>query len=318
MINSGKSGREAALLALLTLLGFAELPLAAPREYSPRQRSLSWQTTYAYDESEIVRFELGADGVWVPLVTANASGHALRLILDTGTKGIATVTPETIRELELKQVGTSRFLDAAGRDHGEILKVLMPSLELGPLKLQDVVVVGAGPEAVQGRRPGIHGTLGWHAFSKGRVTLDYSNRLAAFSLSGLPKEIRRCSSRWVTRFESPAGIDGLPIVAAEVAQGTVGAEIDTGKSATVLAPNLIEASGEGDGRIDLEFSLGPFPVQTRYARVGPGFEGLEEGLSSPLRLGVGTDILTGFLVTIDYQSKTLVLEKDPCPEGEEE
>ncbi len=169
------------LAPLVLSLGLAASSLAAPPEYSPRPRGLDWQSRYGYQKSDLIPFELGAGGLRVPVVTAEVQGHPLRLVLDTATRGFATLTPEVIEELGPKQTGTARFLDSAGRNHGAIPRVLVPSLELGPLKLEKVLVTGTGPEAVQGRRiGGLQGTIGWHAFSGGRLTIDYATRTLVF------------------------------------------------------------------------------------------------------------------------------------------
>jgi len=286
---------------------------AAPGEYSPRARSLEWRQRYGYVASETVPFELGANGLWVPVVTAGSEGQSLRLIVDTGTHAVASLTEEAMGRVKLLRTAMGRFRDAAGRDRGEMPRVLLSALGVGPLQMRNLPVVGAGPESVQGARQGIDGTLGWGAFAAGRITIDYANRVAAFSRAPLPEEIRGCDERWVTRFESPDGIEGLPIVPANLGGELVSAEIDTGKTATLLGPGASGPPGRGPGRIEVGFALGPFSVRTRFARNGPGFEGLDQGLTRPLALGVGTDVLSGFLVTVDYPSRTVVLERGVCP-----
>jgi predicted aspartyl protease len=288
---------------------------ATPPEYSPPRRTLEWIERYEYGDARVLDFEFGKGGTWVPVVIAKVAGRATPLILDTGTNGYASLDEQVIEELGLAVDDWQDFLDANGVPRGRIPIARVPTLELGSLRLEGVRVSGLGPESIMGPRRGFEGTLGWHALRGHRVTLDYFNRKAVLARSELPEGIVSCAERYVTRFVSPDDLVGLILVEGRLDGEKVYVEIDTGKSSTVLDPRTSDSHKFEHGKRGLEvggITIGPFEVTTRFGRIGGGFGGFESGLDAPVHVGVGSDFLCQFLLTVDYATSTIVLEKKPC------
>jgi hypothetical protein len=58
--------------------------------------------------------------------------------------------------------------------------------------------------------------------------------------------------------------------------------------------------------------VGPFQLRTRFGRMGRGFDPFSRGVETPVLVGLGSDVLSRFLVTIDYASRTVILEEAAC------
>ena len=90
-------------------------------------------------------------------------------------------------------------------------------------------------------------------------------------------------------------------------------EIDTGKSRTVVDPTLIS---------DLDLPRTEDGVQIDEIRIGmhrfsassakkKSFKGISRGLEVPIGIGVGSDILSRLIVTVDYRQRALLLQHNP-------
>lgn len=294
---------------------------ATPAEYAPGPRSLEWVDRYGYVPGDFVDFRFGDRGTWVPVVDARVAGRRVRLVFDTGTNGYAALDEATMRELQLPIEGWSEFLDASGEPAGRIPRTRASTLELASLRLVDVPVGGVGPERITGERRGYVGTIGWSALEGGRFTIDYSNRRIAISSEPLPGGLASCATRYVTSFVSPPRLDGLLLVAARLEGHALLAEVDTGKSKTVLDPGIdsIRSFEHGDRGLEIAgLRLGPFELTTRFGRMGRGFDSFSRGVEPRVLVGLGSDLLSRFLLTVDYPTRTIVFEEADCRSEEDE
>jgi hypothetical protein len=116
----------------------------------------------------------------------------------------------------------------------------------------------------------------------------------------------------VTRFVSPPALDGLVLVEGQVDGKPIYLEVDTGKSSTVIDPKL-EArrhfKEEKSGYILEGIRVGPFELRSRFGRMFSGFESFSRGMDKPVYVGLGSDFLKNYLITIDYPQRLLVLEE---------
>ena len=298
------------LVTVTLLLGgaAAQDPAASPAP--------AWVAEYGYQTRELADFEFGAAGApEVPIITAKIEGHPLRLIFDTGTNGYAALDAEVITRLHLPVKSWETWLDSSGKAVAKVPAAVASSLEFGPIHLTGVEIGGMGPESIMGKRTGYVGTLGWWSFRDSRVTLDYSRHTLALSRSALPAEIKSCATRYVTRFVSPPGLDGLILVEGQVDGQAIYVQVDTGKSSTEIDPKLQALrhyKEERAGYLLEGIRVGPFEVRSRFGRMFSGFESFGRGLDKPVYVGLGSDFLKNYLVTIDYPNRMLVLEAKTC------
>jgi hypothetical protein len=207
------------------------------------------------------------------------------------------------------------WLDSSGKPVARIPRVVVPSLQFGPISLTDAEVIGMGPESIMGRRLGYVGTLGWWSFRDYRITLDYANRKIAFSRSPLPPNIQSCATRYISGFVSPSDLDGLVLLEGEVSGKPIYLQVDTGKSSTELDPkieSIRKFEKESQGYRIEGITVGPFMIQSRLGRMFAGFESFGRGLNKPVYVGLGSDFLKNFLLTIDYRSRRVVLQQKAC------
>lgn len=276
----------------------------------------AWLAEYGYQAQDLVRFDFGAAGTpAVPIVTAKVQGSAEPLIFDTGTNGYASLDAAIIASLQLRVKSWETWLDSSGKAVARIPTAMASKLEFGPIHLTDVEITGMGPESVMGKRDGFVGTLGWWSLRDYRVTLDYARHTMALSRSPLPKQIKSCATRYVTTFVSPPKLDGLILVEGQVDGRPIYVQVDTGKSSTEIDPKLqaLRHFKEEKAGYQLEgIRIGPFEVRSRFGRVFSGFESFSRGMDKPVYVGVGSDFLQNYLVTIDYPERLLVLEEKSC------
>ena len=275
-----------------------------------------WLSEYGYQAQEVTRFDFGAAGApEVPIVTAKVQGSAEPLIFDTGTNGYASLDAAVIAGLQLPVKSWETWLDSSGKVVAKVPIAVASSLEFGPIHLSGVEIGGMGPESIMGKRNGFVGTLGWWSLRDSRVTLDYARHTMALSRSPLPKEIQSCATRYVTRFVSPPALDGLILVEGQVDGERIYVQVDTGKSSTEIDPKLQALQHykeEKAGYMVEGIRIGPFEVRSRFGRVFGGFDSFSRGMDKPVYVGLGSDFLRNYLVTIDYPERTLVLEEKPC------
>ena len=297
-----------AAIALLSGGTAAEPPAESPPP--------AWLAEYAYRAQDVAGFGFGTAGApEVPIVTVLVQGTPQRLIFDTGTNGYASLDADVIERLGLTVKGWTNFLDASGRSVAKVPTAVADSLEFGPVHGSDVEITGMGPESVMGKRSGFVGTLGWWAFRDYRVTLDYAHHTLALSRSPLPAEMKSCATRYVTHFVSPPALDGLILVEGHADGTAIYIEVDTGKSCTEIDPRLqalYHYKEEKSGYRLEGIRVGPFDVRSRFGRVFSGFESFGRGMDKPVYVGLGSDVLKNYLVTIDYPQRLLVLEETPC------
>jgi len=310
-VNSTWSQRGTLILVVAAMI----LPSPAAED-STTQRPPAWIAEYGYQPQDLAEFAFGAPGVpEVPIVTVTIQGSPFPLVLDTGTKGYAALDSDVIARLQLPVKGWDTWLDSSGKPVARIPRATVPSLQFGPIHLTGAEVTGMGPESIMGKRIGYVGTLGWWSFRDYRITLDYANRRIALSRSPLPPQLQSCATRYVTRFVSPSDLDGLILVEGTVSGKPIYLEVDTGKSNTELDPKIQairEFKQESQGYVIDGITVGPFVVQSRFGRMFGGFEGFNRGLDKPVYVGLGSDFLKNFLLTIDYPSHRVVFEQKPC------
>lgn len=294
-------------LSLLTLAFINRHDLYLTWKYSVKPRDTGWVTGYGYEEGQLHSLNFGAGYVGVPVVDAVIDGTLVPMILDTGTRGVASLDDERIEALGLKILDHVDWRDSGGKVQARVPVASAEKFSIGPVEIQNVRISGMGPESITGRRKGFVGTVGWGAFINHRLSMDYANGLMAVSPDPLPGGFESCESRVVMNVISPEHLPGLLLVRANWGGGLALAQLDTGKSSTVFDVELFDPADIADQDI----RIGDFRVPTRHARFG-SLRGLGPQGGPPVVIGLGSDFLAQFLVTIDYPRKKVVLERHAC------
>jgi hypothetical protein len=283
---------------------------------NPAADSPTWLAEYCYSPDEVVDFTFGANGApLVPVVHIVVQGETIPVIFDTGTAGYGSLDDKLIERLKLPVKSWATWFDSSGAEVGKVPLAIAPELRFGPIRLNNVEIVGMGPESIMGKANGFSGTVGWWMFRDYRVTVDYASRKIALSRSPLPPKIKSCATRYIAPFVSPTNLPGLVLIEGDVDGQPIYLELDTGKSSTVLDPkikSIRKFTQEESGYIIDGIHVGPFEVKSRFGRMFVGLQGLGKGLPRPVYVGLGSDFLQQFRATIDYPHRQVVLEQSVC------
>jgi|GEM_PF-5699 len=267
-------------------------------------RSKYWIDPFGYKKDEIFPIEIGFFGF--PLVPVVINGTSLKLPFDTGNMvGLSLSTWEFDRlGLEESAKWTRRSSD--GR--------VAATLRVG----------AAGDASVFGRHvdpkriyevdfPDLPGLVGPDIVGKGHFTLDYVSKRFAMSDRALPAEIPGFRSVPLVRSERhPA----LVLVRGTIEGRHVVIELDTGKSRTVINPTLAkELSLKKNARgVAIEtLRIGDLCLSVPSAKEVDQ-RAIDPDLAEPILAGIGSDLLSRFTWTVDYDKGVLWIPISPQTE----
>jgi predicted aspartyl protease len=280
-------GRDVSIVAILALLP------GGCRAVAPRP---DWTATLGYEVGELHPLAVGKFGC--PFVPVRLDGEEVFLEFDTGNMTGLAVSRDLARRLGLAVAGEWRSLDSDDTEIGRFPVFRVGEVQVFGESWKDVRVHGLPTDDLEG--------LVGPAFLSGkRFTADYAAGLLAVSDRPLPA---RAGGEAFPLVPVPS-CEGMPVVEAEVAGRRVFVQLDTGKSRTCVDRDFaaevgLPATPRGY-RLE-EIRLGSFSFSVPHARA-EGFEGISEGLPSPIAVGLGSDVLSRVVFTIDYGSGTLLL-----------
>jgi predicted aspartyl protease len=261
----------------------------------------------------------------VILVSVKISGQGPYLMmLDTGTYPSA-IDLATARSLGLP-LGTGGAIDGGGTEDTKAYETHLPSVKLGGLTATHVEALAGSMIGAIARKLGrpVIGVLG-HSFLEGRtVQIDYP----ALTLRFLSTPVSHLESQPGRRAVIPFHEDEDVIIDDAWVNGQrVRADLDTGSNGTVkLTPEAIrklglDATAPGvkagkaigyrgtystqEGRIQ-SFRIGSITetdLPATFWTPGTGHDG------KPWDVNVGNQFFESYVVTFDYKSKTVVIEK---------
>lgn len=290
--------RRAAFLAIgpLQLLG---VMLSA--RCRPATGQAAWGRTYRYEAAEV--FRIDRDGHGFPLVPGRINGRDVKVFFDTGNFFGFLIGPSLAGSLSLPATGRERKNYASDGTFQYAQKgVRAERFEVFGMSF-------AGSEMYEMTDDAFDASVGVQPLLNDRFTLD------------LAKNLMGVSGR-------PAGPDGdrgpgLEIVWNDALRGMIvvhgrvnGVEtliqIDTGKSRTTIDETLIALAGLRENntpflrgyRVD-RIELGGRTFSVPCAKVA-SFRGISEGYPEPILIGVGADVLSRIVLTVDYPRRLVL------------
>jgi len=257
-----------------------------------------WRAVFGYAPESVHRFEVRDFGY--PFVPVVLRRDTLWLPFDTGNMVGLSVETNMFHSLGLPCSDQWGRLDSAGQlissgciAHGSEVKVFgVVHDSVSVYELSNEVLPGlVGPGMIPGDR----------------FTMDYKARVMAADDRDTPEEIPGFAPiPLVQSSRHPR----LILVRGRVQGHDVLIEIDTGKSRTTIDRKLVRTlglevgpNGIRVGRID----LGPRSWIVSRARI-VDTSGISKVLPMPISLGIGSDILAGFVFTVDYGAGRLWVE----------
>lgn len=280
-------------ISLLLLLLLSE---GGCRKY---QEIVDWQKELEYKSSEIFLINVGKYGY--PYVQVTVNGQELEMAFDTGNMSGLLVAPETAKQLRLSSIGERRHYDSSGEAIGTSRVFNVPEL----------VVFGkvwTEEQAHEHTGSGLIGLIGPRYVYGKRFTLDYKNKIIAVSESPSPRIEQENIIFPLFRSKDHTG---MIVIKGEVNGYPVLIQIDTGKSRTCVDPALVEKVNLPEAargyRID-KIQLGPYSFMVTSAKM-VSFRGISGDLPEPILLGLGSDILSQVVLTVDYLRQIVIISK---------
>jgi hypothetical protein len=254
-----------------------------------------WIRVFGYAPSSVHSIEIGKFGY--PYVTVRVAGKQLTLPFDTGNMVGVSVSTDLFDQLGLTATESYERRNSAGEVVGKLrvadsVDVSMLGRELGATRVYELA------------HPDLPGLVGPISLGRGHFTIDYGSKKMALGTGPLPDAVM--------------GFNAIPLVRSSrhprliLVRGTVEGrevliELDTGKSRTVINPALASESGLKRGRRgvaikelrigDLSFGV-PSAKEVDQTAIDPD-------LREPILAGIGSDLLSRFVWTVDYEAGVL-------------
>ncbi len=262
---------------------------------APSRTAPSWTKDFGYSASELNAIVIGEYGF--PYVPVRINGVNLILPFDTGNMVGLSISSSLFDELGLVVLDTYQRRNSAGD--------LVATLRVGRSSAVTILGRDKGPTTLyEFDHPSLPGLVGPSSLSARHFTVDYSSNLLGTGSSELPDAVDGFQQIPLVRStRHPL----LILVVGAIEGQHVLIELDTGKSRTVINPALVSSlglartsSGVEIGNLeigDLSFSIQNAKEVDQSA--------IDPGLAEPILVGIGSDILSTFIWTVDYESGTL-------------
>jgi len=258
-----------------------------------------WQTLFGYSPDALHTLVIGAFGY--PYVPVGIGPDTFWLPFDTGNMVGLTVQADTFARLNLPCSETHTRRDSGGR-------LVSTGCIAHGVRTNTFGVDSNSTSVYEFTHESLPGLVGPTNIPGTRFTIDYSRRIMAIDAGSTPPIVDGFEA--LPLVSSPRH-PRLILVSGRVEGRDVIIEIDTGKSRTTIDRNLVELLGLEDtgsgvrlGRVE----LGPRGWSVPSARV-VDTSGVSEGLPTKISLGVGSDVLSGFVLTVDYASGLFWIEQ---------
>jgi len=254
-----------------------------------------WVRAFGYAPGEVMAIEIGEFGY--PYVPVRVESRQLMLPFDTGNMTGVRLSSSLFDEIGLTADDARTFFNSEGEPVSRLrvaggVEVSALRRDLGPTRVSEL------------DHPSLPGLVGPTVLGGGHFTLDYGSRAMAWSEAELPDRVPGFRAVPLVRSSRHPM---LVLVQGTIEGRTVLMELDTGKSRSVVNPAL--ASGLGLERQ-------PRGVLIRTLRIGDlSFEvpsakevdqtGIDPDLPEPILVGVGSDVLSRFVWTVDYDAGVL-------------
>ena len=257
-----------------------------------------WLPLFDYSVESLRDIEIGDFGY--PFVPVDFGRDTLWLPFDTGNMVGLTVEARVFRSLGLPCHERRNRRDSGGQ-------LISSSCVANGVEATVFGVLHDSVTVFEFDHESLPGLVGPGTIPGDRFTLDYGARLLAIDGGSGPDTVPGFVS--VPLVRSPR-LPRLVLVGGRVQGHDVLVEIDTGKSRSTIDRALVSllalaetSAGVRVGKVE----LGPRSWTVEAARV-VDTSGISEGLPVPISFGIGSDLLAGFVFTVDYGTSRLWIE----------
>ncbi|HUT07433.1 MAG TPA: hypothetical protein VMY15_01190 [Candidatus Latescibacteria bacterium] len=261
-----------------------------------------WGKEHQYEVDETAPIKMGPNNF--PLVRGKINNKDVNIFFDTGNFFGLLIGPGLTRTLKLKPSGNERKNYASDGTYRYSQKgYWVENLTVFRTAFENVEMFEMTDDTFDA-------SVGVRALGGERFTLDYRNHLMGTSSRPFDKE--------------GIEIDEFPLIWNEALRGMIVIEghvngietlvqIDTGKSRTTIDEDLIARAGLKENnslfqrgyKVDL-ITLGKKRFSVTCAKVA-NFKAISEGYPKPILVGIGADILSRVVLTVDYPQKKVFI-----------
>ncbi|MTI60319.1 MAG: hypothetical protein FH762_10195 [Firmicutes bacterium] len=259
----------------------------------------NWGQKYGYNFDEVYQIKIGNYGF--PYIEGYINGQKISLLIDTGNLVGTMISQKEAKKINLKQIDKWILQDSSGNIVGEynIYKVK-------ELKLFDTTFENKKIYMMKNNM--FDGSIGIDSlFDKSRITFDYKQEFLGISntTSSFSKKDLGIPLIWNDRYK------GMLVVEGYINGFKTLIQIDTGKSRSCVDEKLIKnlkLPSSQDGYELNNVEIGPYNFKIKNAKK-TSFSGISKGYPKPIMLGLGSDILSEIVFTIDYSNKRIIINK---------
>ncbi len=294
-ISAGRYGVALALLSLL-VAGCSRGMLVGGHPYP----SADWQTELQYDAGDIKPLHMSLAGC--PEVDVRLNGKPFRLLFDYGcSKGfqITTAVQERADYTVLEETNTYW---ADGTIRGKVKRIRVNSLEVFGDRYEDQEGTLADWRIFSSVPH--EGLIGLEYFAGYRFTQDYRRGKLGLTHRPFPAALKGSSDYESIELLDPPEYHKYGVYVLGKVNGVECViHIDTGSSKTMVDPAMLTSSEKPPA--ERAVSLGSFEFTIRRYRVTPIQH--PSPCEVPVRMGIGSDLLRHFVITIDRTEKQNLL-----------
>lgn len=265
------------------------------RVATPLTGDPDWLRAFGYSPQEVHPIDIGDFGYpYVRVVVGDAS---LRLPFDTGNMAGVSVSSDLFNRLELPAAGSWTRRNSAGEAVATLrvsdtVQVFVLGRDLGPTRIHEL------------NHPSLPGLVGPETLGGGHFTLDYASRKIAAAATPLPQSVPEFRKVPLIRSEK---YPTLILVRGEIEGRQVTLQLDTGKSRCTVNPKLASELGlprDSRGVAIRSLRFGDLSFEVPSAKEVDQ-TAIDPSLPEPILAGVGSDILSRFVWTVDYKARLL-------------
>lgn len=295
--NHENPNRYRLSMSVYRMLGGSALVLvAAVSECMPAApEGPGWIDAFGYTEAEVHSLKVGDFGF--PYVPVRIAGIPLMLPFDTGNMLGLSVSKRLFDQLALTPDGHYSRVNSAGETTAALRVAETDEISVLGRKLDSTRVY-------EFDHASLRGLVGPTLLEGEHFTLDYRSGKIGVGGGSLP--------------DSVPGFRHIPLVRSRrhpkliLVRGTIEGrkvliEFDTGKSRTVINPALSSELGlkrGSNGVVINILEIGSLSFEVRSAKEVDQ-TGIDPSLPEPILAGVGSDVLSRFVWTVDYDASVL-------------
>ncbi|MDP4145306.1 MAG: hypothetical protein Q8936_12620 [Bacillota bacterium] len=281
------------LVILIALLAIVSISCKTA-ERNPKE----WAKLYGYKPEEVLSIEVGTL-YRCPLLKGKINGLDAYVLFDTGNIAEPKISPAMRKKLDLKAVDSKPAYNSKTNTSDKINTFLCKKFSTLNENYTNLNVVEA-------RDNKFDSSISLSMLINKRFTIDYKNRMMAISNSS---SLGYKSKGEVLPLITNNRYKGMIVVKGTVNGRDALIQIDTGKGSTSIDKKLVSSlnlnSKLGIYEID-NIKLGCLVFSSHKAKVSD-FSHISNGYSQPITLSLGSDIISQFVLTVDYQNNVVII-----------